>query len=206
MQTEHAQERLRHGPLSANTIHLCVDMQRMFAEDTAWRTPWMTRVAPNVEDIVSVQAAKTIFTRFIPAADPSEGEGAWGRYWKRWSSMTLQHLPDEMTDLVPALARFAPPATIIDKKRYSPWIDTTLASALKQRQTDTLIISGCETDVCVLATVLGAVDHGLRVVIASDAVCSSSDKTHDALMTLYRQRYTEQVETIETGALLKIWR
>ena len=38
------------------------------------------------------------------------------------------------------------------------------------------IVSGSETDVCVLATVLDAVDMGYRVIIARDAVCSSSDE------------------------------
>ncbi|UPT63893.1 MAG: cysteine hydrolase [Hyphomonadaceae bacterium JAD_PAG50586_4] len=65
-------------------------------------------------------------------------------------------------------------------------------------------ISGCETDVGVLATVLGAVDRGYRVVIVSDALCSSSDETHDALMTLYRQRYTERVETVSTAQLVDV--
>ncbi|MHC2279292.1 hypothetical protein ACVME8_005935 [Bradyrhizobium diazoefficiens] len=37
-----------------------------------------------------------------------------------------------------------------------------------------------ETDVCVLSTVLSAVDLGFRVVIVEDALCSSSDVGHDA--------------------------
>ena len=36
---------------------------------------------------------------------------------------------------------------------------------------------------CVLATVIGAVDHGYRViVVVTDAVCSSSDEGHDAML------------------------
>ncbi|MGY4466887.1 nicotinamidase-related amidase [Bradyrhizobium sp. LB9.1b] len=42
------------------------------------------------------------------------------------------------------------------------------------------MITGAETDVCVLSTVLGAVDLGFRVVIVKDALCSSSDVGHDA--------------------------
>ncbi|MDZ4690949.1 isochorismatase family cysteine hydrolase [Terricaulis sp.] len=199
-------EGLRHGPLSASTVHLCIDMQCLFAEATEWQTPWMKRVLPNVEALVSADPSKTIFSRFIPAAHPGEGRGAWARYWRRWSSMTRDHLPDQMIELVPELARFAPPATIIDKKYYSPWIDTALDIELKRLDADTLIISGGETDVCVLAAVLGAVDRGYRVVIASDALCSSSDQTHDALMMLYHQRYTEQVETVSTKALIAAWK
>ena len=39
--------------------------------------------------------------------------------------------------------------------------------------------SGSETDVCVLATVLDAVDIGYRVIVVRDAICSSSDEGHD---------------------------
>jgi hypothetical protein len=31
---------LLHGPLGRDCFHVCVDMQRMFAEDTPWRAPW----------------------------------------------------------------------------------------------------------------------------------------------------------------------
>ena len=39
-------------------------------------------------------------------------------------------------------------------------------------EVDTLVVTGGETDICVLATVLGAVDRGFRVVLVSDAICS----------------------------------
>jgi hypothetical protein len=35
-------------------------------------------------------------------------------------------------------------------------------------------VGGVGTDVCVLAAVLGAVDRGYRVVVPTDALCSSS--------------------------------
>lgn len=31
--------------------HLCVDMQRMFAEDTPWHVSWMERVSPQIEEV-----------------------------------------------------------------------------------------------------------------------------------------------------------
>jgi nicotinamidase-related amidase len=119
--------------------------------------------------------------------------------------MTTEMLPVEMLDLVPPLAEFVPPAEIFDKTVYSPWLGTELEERLRARGTDTVIITGGETDVCVLGTVLGAVDRGYRTVIVSDALCSSSDETHDALMTLYRNRYGQQVETVDTELLLEAW-
>jgi nicotinamidase-related amidase len=73
------------------------------------------------------------------------------------------------------------------------------------READGLIVTGSETDVCVLATVLGAVDLGYRVVVVTDGVCSSSDTGHDALMTLYHQRFSEQVETATAEEVLARW-
>jgi nicotinamidase-related amidase len=57
-----------------------------------------------------------------------------------------------------------------------------------------------------LAAVLSGVDLGCRVVVATDAVCSSLDAAHDALMTLYRQRSSQQIETAETAAIIEAWR
>jgi len=57
----------------------------------------------------------------------------------------------------------------------------------------------------VLATVLDAVDLGYRVVLVEDALCSSSDAGHDALMTLYRTRYSEQIELIQAAQLPELW-
>src|SRR4051794_34923072 len=197
---------LHNGPLTASCAHLCIDMQTLFAGHTDWHTPWMERVLPVVERLVAAWPERTIFTRFIPADRPGEGSGTWRRYWERWSSMTLAALPPDAVELIPSLARFAPPAEVVDKRVYSPWIDSDLHERLQARGIDTLVVSGAETDVCVLAAVLGAVDRGYRAVVATDAICSSSDHTHDALLTLYRERYGQQVEAATAEDILRAWR
>ena len=70
----------------------------------------------------------------------------------------------------------------------------------------TVVVSGAETDVCVLATVLGAVDLGFRVIIVQDALCSSSDAGHDALMTMYRTRFHGQIDLVDAEELFDLWR
>ena len=81
-----------------------------------------------------------------------------------------------------------------------------LATLLVERGIGTVVVTGSETDVCVLATVLDAVDLGLRVVIVEDALCSSFDAGHDALMTLYRNRFSEQIDLIKAEQLAALWR
>lgn len=196
---------LRFGALGAHCIHVCVDMQRIFAEETDWRTPWMPRVLPRVERIVAQCPEATIFTRFLTLADASEGQGTWRRYYERWHHLTTRELAPGLLDLIEPLTRYVPPATVFDKTVYSPWLGTAFEDLLKSRGADTVIVTGGETDVCVLGTVLGAVDRGLRTVVVTDAVCSSSDESHDASLGLYHFRYGQQVETIDTEALLAAW-
>ena len=196
---------LRFGGLGAGTVHLCIDMQRMFAEPTPWHTPWMSRVLPVVGEIAGRHAAQTVFTRFIPPARPDDMPGAWQRYYRRWNEMTLGEIDPDLLELVPELARFAPPATVVDKRVYSPFVERVLTRHLRIHRAHTLVVTGAETDVCVLAAVLGAIDLGYRVIIAADAICSSADATHDALLTLYQSRFTEQVEIADTETILSHW-
>jgi nicotinamidase-related amidase len=65
-------------------------MQRMFAEGTDWKMPWLERVLPNIVSITSAQPERTIFTRFIPAWKPGTGCGMWRHYYERWGSMTIE--------------------------------------------------------------------------------------------------------------------
>jgi nicotinamidase-related amidase len=57
----------------------------------------------------------------------------------------------------------------------------------------------------VLSTLLGAVDWGFRVILITDALCSSADETHDAMMNIYTNRFVQQVETVTTQTLLESW-
>ena len=96
-----------------------------------------------------------------------------------------------------ALARHVPPAIVVDKPAYSAFFQSKLYDLLVRKEVRTVVVSGAETDVCVLATVLSAVDLGFRVVIIEDALCSSSDEGHDALMTMYRTRLHEQIDVVQ---------
>jgi nicotinamidase-related amidase len=94
---------------------------------------------------------------------------------------------------------------VIDKTAYSAFSGTDLASFLLSKSVGTLIVTGAETDVCVLSTVLDAVDIGFRVIVVEDGLCSSSNEGHDALMMLYRNRYSEQIELMSHSEVLELW-
>jgi nicotinamidase-related amidase len=184
-------------------IHLCVDMQRMFTEETDWHMPWARHVMPRIADLVKANTERTIFTQFIPPQNPEVCSGSWRDYYRRWPSMTLDKLSPGMADIDPALSGFVPPARLFKKKSvYSPWQTGELHTILQGQNIRTLIISGGETDVCVLASVLGAIDLGYHIILARDALCSSSDAAHDAALDLYHRRYSVQVHPMDTKDIL----
>ena len=194
------------APIGPTTVHLCIDMQRLFSDEGPWAMAWMPRVTPQVVQLAEHAPERTIFTRFLPPADPSDAPGRWRAYYEKWSHVTRRQIDNRLIDLLPVLARYAPPATIFDKSVYSVFGNQQLHPHLRDRQIDTLIVSGSETDVCVLSSVLAAVDHGYRVVIAEDAVCSSSDEGHDALIELFNRRFDVQIESAKVEAILEVWR
>jgi nicotinamidase-related amidase len=190
----------------ADAVHLCIDMQRIFSDTGPWPTPWMERVLPNVVELVRRAPAQTVFTRFITPQHAADMPGSWALYYGKWREATRDRLDPRLLELMPALARFAPPAAVFDKTVYSAFADGRLHAALRTRQCATLIVSGSETDVCVLSSVLAAVDLGYRVVLAADAVCSSSDDSHDALIALYRRRFDVQIEIADAATIIDRWR
>ncbi|MBW8852931.1 MAG: cysteine hydrolase [Bradyrhizobium sp.] len=189
-----------------DAVHLCTDMQNIFAPGGLWATPWMERVLPTIVDIVSRHPPRTIFTRFITPQNPEDRPGQWQGYFRHWHQATRDRLPPTALELVPPLARYVPPARIVDKPAYSAFSNPALATLLVELRIGALVISGAETDVCVLSTVLSAVDLGFRVVIVEDALCSSSDVGHDALMTMYRTRFHGQVDLVTSEELAELWR
>jgi nicotinamidase-related amidase len=184
-------------------IHLCIDMQGMFAEDTPWHVPWMASVSPAVVEVAGRHLEKTVFTRFVPPTSLAEATGMWKEYYRKWETMTLGKMDGRLVDVIPELARFIPPARTFDKMTYSPWVDGRLHRILQAEGVGTLAITGGETDVCVLSAVLGAIDLGYAVKLLSDAVCSGADETHDATLQLLGERFSVQVEVLTTEEFLQ---
>jgi nicotinamidase-related amidase len=193
------------APLTPRTVHLCVDMQRIFATGGLWAAPWMERVLPVVTELAGRFPDRTMFTRFITPERPETLPGTWQLYYRRWREATREVLDPSWLELLDPLRRLVPPATVIDKTRYSAFADSALLMHLQERQADGLIVTGSETDVCVLATVLDAVDLGYRVIVVQDGICSSSDEGHDASLKVYHQRYSQQIETADAETVLRAW-
>ncbi len=188
---------------SPNTLHLVIDMQRLFAEETDWHTPVIAGILPNV---LRLCEGRTAFVKFMVPRRIDEARGQWKAYYRRWSAI-MNEAPDSgLLDLVAPLAARANERSTVEKHTYSVFGAPGFAERLEAEGIDTLVFSGVETDVCVYASVLDAIDLGFRVVIASDAVGSSDVAAHEATMNILAPRLTEQLELATTQAILEAWR
>jgi nicotinamidase-related amidase len=195
---------LQFGPIR-EAAHVAIDMQTLFAEGTEWAAPATRAALPAVMRLAAHAPARTVFTRFRTPAVAEQAPGQWRHYYGRWQSVLAGRHPEPTFDLLPELRAHAPPAAVVDKPTYSAWEAPAFAPALQALGARTLILSGVETDVCVLATALGAIDRGFRVILAADALGSSSEAGHRATLEAVIPRYDQQVELLAVSDILAHW-
>jgi nicotinamidase-related amidase len=195
----------RLAELGGDALHVAVDVQGMFLEPTRWQVEAMPSILPNIAALAGAAPGRTIFTRFMPPLKAEDAAGSWRRYYRHWSEFTGEALSPDRIAIVPPLAGQAAEAILIDKATYSAFEAESFRSCLAELRADTLIFSGVETDVCVLATLLDAVDRGFRVVAVADAVASGSPAAHEAVLRTLLPRLADQVEIATTAETLAAW-
>ena len=192
-------------PIGADAVHLCIDMQRLFAEKTAWHTASIRVILPAVLRLVRHAPERTIFTRFVTPRRPRDAPGHWRPYYERWRGVTTSVAGAGIVELMDELKRLVPPARVADKTTYSAFGSARLGGMLAEAACRTVICSGVETDVCVLATVMDAMDLGYRVVLPSDAVHGSDHASHRAALDHIYRRFEDQIEIGSVDEVLAGW-
>jgi nicotinamidase-related amidase len=182
-------------PLSPTWMHVCVDMQQMFEADTPWAFTGAKGIIPNIRTLCDLAPGRTVFTRFVTPKNSDNALGRWAPFYERWSEMTRAKMQSEKIELFKELKLYVQRgAQVVDKRTYSPWLFPHLQDFLILRKADTLVITGIETEMCVLATLLGAIDHGYRAILCTDAIASSAPDCHAAVLSMLESRYGEQLE------------
>jgi nicotinamidase-related amidase len=194
---------LPFGPLDGRAFHLCIDMQRLFLEPGPWYAPSGATILPAIRRLLDHAPQKAIFTRFITAERPAAAKGSWQRYYRHWHAVTRDELGEGALALHPDLATAA--TRVFDKTTHDAFDDAVFARHVETLAPSALILSGVETDVCVLATAMSAVDLGYRTVIAVDAVTSSVAESHRACLDHVYPRYDQQIELARVDEILAAW-
>lgn len=192
-------------PLPASTVHVVVDMQRLFAEETPWHTPGLDAILPPILRLIEHRPERAFFARFLVPGRATDAPGRWRRYYERWPELTRERMDPALLDLVAPLKRFAAAERIIDKTTYSIFTPQDTEERLRSMGADTLVFTGVETDICVLASVFDAIERGFRVVVATDAIASAAGDADSEILTHLSSRLPEQIELASIEEIIRAW-
>jgi nicotinamidase-related amidase len=76
-----------------------------------------------------------------------------------------------------------------DKKRYDAFTATELDHVLRSRRIDTVLLTGVNTNSCVLATTVAGNARDYAVVVVEDCVDTMDRRLHDPALALIRQAF-----------------
>ena len=193
-------------PDLARAMHIVIDMQRLFVEHPDWAVKDISRIRKEVTWLAEHKPGRTFWTRFVPARNATSAQGAWRKYYERWPTATLDGGGADYVELLLEHRTLAGKAGIFDKSTFSAFGNEKFGAALQAAGIDTLILSGVETDVCVWATALDAVDLGYFVVLARDALTSGNPEGHRAILDVIAPHFAPQVSIMNHVELEAAWK
>ena len=128
-----------------------------------------------------------IFFTTIAYDEPLRDAGLWGAKVP-W----LEHCKagSPLVEIDASLDR-RPGEPVIVKRYPSAFFGTDLEARLVEQRTDTLILAGCTTSVCVRATAIDAMQRGYRPVVAAQAVGDFNRALHAAHLKDMHARYAD---------------
>jgi len=199
------------------TALLVVDMQRGFLDPgEAMEVPAAREIVPRVKALIDRFRDKrlpVVFSEFVysPAAPLLVGElhpehtpatpGAPTGFGLA-SSLCLEGHPSAQT--VPALQP-APGELVVRKHWYDAFAGTPLDGALRARGVRSLVVTGTMTDICVLATVIGAFNREYRVTVVEDAVATLWPEIQRATLDIIGRAYGRVVSSKEVLDQISTW-
>lgn len=101
--------------------------------------------------------------------------------------------------------RIAPQAgePVLAKLFASAFWGTPLASLLTAHACDSVVVTGASTSGCVRATVVDAMQHGMRVIVPRDGVADRAAAPHEAALFDIQAKYGEVVDTADALARVR---
>jgi maleamate amidohydrolase len=108
---------------------------------------------------------------------------------------------DRLAEIDAAIAP-DPGEPVLTKLFASAFFGTPLAELLREAGCDGVVVTGATTSGCVRATVVDAMQHGLRVLVPAAAVVDRARAPHDAALFDIQAKYGQVVELEEALAVL----
>jgi len=172
---------------------LCVvDFVNGFVDPTIFGGGNIARAVANTVALLGAArrcGLPVAFSRVVYAEDGSDA-CAFVRKVPALAQLT-EHAPagQIVADLAPL-----PGETILRKTQPSAFFATGYAESLRRQGVDTVIVAGCTTSGCVRATVVDAMSHDFRTIVARDCVGDRSLAAHDANLFDMEQKYADLLD------------
>jgi nicotinamidase-related amidase len=126
---------------------------------------------------------------------------------------TLEEPTAKKGDLIDELKELCGPDLVtLAKNSFNLASDPEILAYLKSTGRDQVVISGCETDVCVMQSCLGLLKNGMEVFLSIDGIFSSTEFVQPAIDRMvnagaqplvYKSFYYELLESVERSDLPK---
>jgi ureidoacrylate peracid hydrolase len=199
------------------TALLVVDMQRGFVEPgEAMEVPPARACVPVIRGLLDAfrrTRLPVVFTAFVYSPEvpllvgelhPEHKPAAPGapRGFGMPSSSCLAGSPSAR--VVDALAP-RPDEPVIDKRWYDGFAGSALDGALRARDVTSLVVTGTMTDICVLATVIGAFNREYRVTVVEDAVATLWPEIQRATLDIIARAYGRVVSSKQIEDTVADW-
>lgn len=91
--------------------------------------------------------------------------------------------------VMPGLLAAETDVVVYHKKRYDCFVATELDHVLRSRDVDSLLLTGVNTNSCVLATTVAANARDYTAVVVEDCVDTMDRSLHDPALALIRQAF-----------------
>jgi len=158
---------------------------------------------PLAETIRILEVARSrMFPVFFTTVeyDPSFRDA--GLFVKKVPSLKWLVTGSRWVELDPRLGQ-RPDETVLRKKYASAFFGTDLLANLRQREVDTVIITGCTTSGCIRATAVDALQNGFHAIVPREAVGDRAELPHEANLFDIDAKYGDVVGVGEVLAYLK---
>jgi nicotinamidase-related amidase len=199
------------------TALLVVDMQRGFLDlGAAMEVPEARAIVPTVAGLIALFRRVSLpvaWSQFVysPAAPllvgdlhPEHRPAAPGASTGLGLPSSSCLLGDPSVEVVPELAP-APGELTVQKHWYDAFAGTPLDGALRARGVRSLVVTGTMTDICVLATVVGAFNREYRVTVVEDGVATLWPEIQRATLDIIRRAYGRVVPAKVVASEIAAW-
>lgn len=199
------------------TALIVIDMQRGFLDPgEAMEVPPAREIIPRLQALLTLFREKrlpVVFTEFVysqtvpllvgelhPEHKRALPGGPRGFGVPSSSCLEGEDNVNTVSDLSPR-----PDELVIEKHWYDAFNGTPLDGALRARGVTSLVLTGTMTDICVLASVVGAFNREYRVVVVEDAVATLWPEIQRATLDIFRRAFARVASAKEVADEMAAW-